>query len=72
MDEQPTQTPAERHRAEQERRGIHPTPEVREWARNALEDARKTWTPDRFAALRAYSKRAAREHFNRPHQSPAA
>ncbi|MBM0239366.1 hypothetical protein JNW88_23505 [Micromonospora sp. ATA32] len=69
MSEQPTQDQAAAFRAEQARRGLTPTAEVRAWAREQLAGARNTWTRERLAAVRARSEHAATD---RRTNSPAA
>lgn len=67
MSEQPTQDPAAAFRAEMARRGMVSTPEVRARVRQQLADARRTWTRERLAAVRARSAQN-----NRHTNSPAA
>lgn len=72
MDEQPTQSPAERFRAELARRGMVITEEGRARARAKLDAAAAAWPPERFAALRERSRRGAAEMFGRtPSDTPA-
>lgn len=59
MDEQPTQGPAERFRAELARRGMVITEEGRARARARLAAAAAEWPPERFAALRERSRQGA-------------